>query len=336
MVVIRENRALGRSSHAPAPMNEIQEVFSGNTPQCVEALLYMVSQPVQDPLAESTLESIYRCFLEDIDDDARKLTLLCFVRQVQELELEPEALLPFCRFDTNHQIVNDAVRSYLQCKRGTLDEPFLAASVLLELFDEGKIRNSGAAFAGLVCFGDRRLCSVLRTTRDSLSVPELRAFARGVSSPIFEATIEFCVDWLIDLADNRDFEKAVHVASAIASIVINDSSHLVYRPNFHFGPMLFPNGNQTDPVRLNELLGDLEPMLETLRRYGMPTVDRMIEIISDPMAASVSNLDRRTQSNRRQKSDRRGSDRRIVDIKPAIERRSGDRRELNRRQRVRR
>ncbi|XOV86636.1 MAG: hypothetical protein ACFHX7_16905 [Pseudomonadota bacterium] len=312
---------------------EIEEVFPEKVPKSVEALLTQLRTPGLTPEAAftPTIEIIYRAFMESVDDESRKLVFLCVVKEVESGGLGAEALLPFCQCETNHHLVNDAVRAFLQHKRGTLEQPMLATAILLDLLAERKFRNVGAAFAGMVCFGDRRVCAVLRTVRDRVAVADTRAFARAVSNPLFLPSIEFCIDWLVDLTDDRNFEKAVHVSSAIASMVVNDSTLLVHQRQSHFGPYCFSQSQSFAPMRFDDLLDELRPMLETLRQLGMPAVERMLEIIADPMSANVDDLDRRKESSRRKRSDRRVSDRRIVNIRPAVDRRAEQRRDTERR-----
>lgn len=317
---------------------ELDEIFSGAVPGSLGSLIYNLRHLTEasDPFLWQSIKIIYRAFAEDVDDDLRKSVFLYLVQEVEASELSAEVILTLVQFETNHLLVNKAVGAYLQHKRVPFEDPFAAARRILALLEERTVANPGAAFAGLVCFGDRRICAVLRSARDSITLEEARAFSRAAAGPLQRATIEFCVEWLIDLMRFNEYEIAIQVAYALSSMVINDSTLLVHDIHYNFGPYGFSHSKAFPEITFNELLEELAPLIDILAEGRLPALQRMIEILQDPTRQSLERLDQRKISTRRTRQDRRVSDRRIVNIKPRIDLRSGQRRGDQRRIEIRR
>lgn len=323
---------------AKTELMELGDVFPKSIPESVESLLYNLEQLHErsSPLLLETIKIVYKAFMDDVDDVERKSLFLYVVQEVQVGSARPESIIPFIRYETNHQLVTRAIWAYLQNKRSSFEDPFSATCDILDLLGRKRVANRGAVFAGLVCFGDRRVCAVLRTVRHTLSLPEIRAFAHAATGPLHRSTIEFCTEWLVELVDTEQYDIAIQVASALSSMVINDSTLLVHDTRFNFGPYAFLHSTIFPDIAFDDLLVELEPLLDTLSESGLPALNRMIEIFKDPAGNSLEQLDMRKVSTRRLQSDRRVSDRRIVSITPRIERRgiqrrNGERRLENRR-----
>lgn len=318
---------------AKRDLTELGDIFPGKVPDSVETLLYNVAQlnSRSDPQLLATIKVIYKAFMAEVDDAQRKSLFLYLVQQVQSANERSDVILPFIQFETNHHLVTKAVWAYLQCRRSSFEDPFSAICDILELLARKRITNRGAVFAGLVCFGDRRVCAVLRTVRHTITIAEARAFAHAATGPLHRPTIEFCAEWLIDLVDAEQYEIAIQIASALSAMVINDSTLLVHDSAFNFGPYAFSHSTSFPDSNFDDLLDELSPILETLADSRLPALNRMIEIFKDPAGNSLEQLDLRKVTTRRLQNDRRVSDRRIVSLTPRIERRGNQRRNTERR-----
>lgn len=313
---------------------ELEDVIPGEVPRSVRSLFFnlkRLEEPEFGAEIEDTLGIVYQAFMSEVDDKERQRIFLFVVQKIECGELPSAAMLPFITYETNHHLVKKAVEAYLQTRRGTLDDPVLAVREILDLMVSDLLANRGAAFAGLVCFGDRGVCAVLRTIRGQLALSDVRAFSHAVAGPLHRSTIEFCVDWIVDVADEDRYDIAIQVATALASLVVNDSILKVHESRFNFGPNAFVSSRHYPDATLQDVLADLRPILDYLSRLEVPALNRMIDILHNPAAGRLDQLDSRKVSTRRKNPDRRVSDRRIVNITPRIERRQEERRGPERR-----
>lgn len=313
-------------------------VFSGTLPASLASLVYSLEQLDDDGPAplQQAIRIIYKAFIQDVDSGLRYQVFCYVVQEVISGKLNPEAILAVMQSETSHLIVNKAVGAYLLYKRASFKEPFAATSTILRLLREKRMANDGAVFAGLVCFGDRRVCAIARTIRRDISLEEARAFSIAARGPLQRSTIDFCIEWLIQLMKQREHELAIQVAYALSSMVINDSTLLVHEVEYNFGPYGFSIARRAPAAPFEEVLGKLEPLVAILSQGKLPTLQRMIDILRDPARNTLDRLERRKASTRRVISSRRVSDRRIVNIQPHVERRQGQRRDRDRRMALRR
>lgn len=318
----------------PDRMMALEDIFSENIPTSVECLLFNINQlSLQSPkLQFDSLKYIYNEVAADTNKSQRYQLIQHVVDNIETANLAAAALIPLIRFEPEHTLTTFAVRSYLRNRRVSFDHPLGATEDLIGLLDSGRVSNHGAVLCALVGFGDQRICTALRPLRDSISPIEAKSFALASTAQLHKCTIEFCLTWLVDLVKQEKFSVAIQIASAVSSMVINDSSSMVQNLQYNFGPFGFLSANRVDTVPLNETMVEFQPILETLSKAGIPSLDLMIEIFRDPGGSSLDQVERRrTSTTRRETSDRRASDRRIVSLIPRIERRQTGRREGARR-----
>ncbi len=304
------------------------------TSECIQTLIYNLRQlsSVNQPSLLATIEIVYRTFIEEVADRERHQIFLAVVEQVKSADMNPVVLEAFIRHESNHILSSAAVGAYLQMKLAPENNLFAAAEdVIAILLEPKKPANRGAVYAGLVCFGDRRVCAIARTIRDTITAAEIRAFAVAVSSPLHRSSIEFCLSWLLDLVNRKKFELAIPVASALSSMMIKDSSQLVHDCVQNFGPYAFSSATVAPRQKYSEFLTELGPILDTISKAGQPALNQMIDIIREPGNSTLDQLERRKDSTRRIHMERRASDRRIVNLQPNRERRGLQRRGEQRR-----
>ncbi len=327
---------------------DLRLLFPEKIPNSVSSLIYnlrQLSSSLDQNLDTTTAQAflidtigiVYQAVVLELDEAARRTVFQFIVQRVAAAEDDAAALLVFVRFEPSHHLACQATWAYLKSRQASFDNPMAATRDLTKLLTEGEVLNRGAVFAGLVCFGDRRICSIARTIRNILSPAEVRSFALAVTlGPLHLPSIEFCLTWLVDLVNRRQFEVAIPLASAMSAMVVKDSALLVHENDYNFGPFGFGSATSYRKIRFSDLLVELSPILDSLSHTGNTALDQMLEIFMDPGSSSLDQLERRRAEGRRNKSERRASDRRIVDLAPHIERRAANRRGDERRLEMRR
>ena len=312
---------------------ELTRVFRGNLPPSIESLLYMLDQlgSEPNPPLEESIRIIYRAFMLEVDEDLRDRFFDFIEQEVASRRLSAKAILAFVRTESNPPTVSRAVGAYLRHWKATFDEPFAAALVILNVLEAGEAKSPGAVFAGLVCFGDRRMSAIARSVREHMSMEDLRIFSLAVQGPLQRTTIEFCMEWLVQLMKRNRYELAMQVAYGLSSMVIKDPTRLIHDVRHNFGPFGFSGSNLGKPVPFAELLVEMGPLIEGFANGRLPALRRMMHILEDPATHELDALDQRKVSTRRTRSDRRVSDRRIVNIQPRHDRRAEQRRNGERR-----
>ena len=311
----------------------LNDLFSGQLPVTVKSLTYNLNQldsDINNPLLD-TVEIIYAALTRELNSRQRKLFFSYIVQEVENQRTNASALLVFCRFEPDQHIVCQAVWSYLLNRKTTFEAPMLAVEELLSLLSDYSVNNRGALYAGLVCFGDRRVCAAARMIRHTISAEDAKGFSSAVTAPLHRATLDFCLYWLMDLLMEKDFEMAMHVAYALSSMVIKDDVMVVHDREHHFGPFAFRASQALPEVSWQSWLQEYAPVLKTLGLIEKPAIEQMLAIFEDPQATTLEQLERRKNASRRNDAERRASDRRIVNITPILERRSRNRREGERR-----
>ncbi len=314
--------------------NLLQEIFSDEMPLAVDCLLFNIQQLTlqSSKLQFDSLKFIYTQMLTDTTAGQRQQLLQYILDQVEAAELDAVSLIPVIRFETKHTITTPAVHAYIRNRRVSFKRPLSATEDLIGLLDAGRVANHGAVISAMACFGDRRICTALRPLRSSISPMEAKAFAAATIPELYECTIEFCLTWLVDLVTKKKFSVAIQIASAISSTIANEPGLRVKNLHHNFGPYGFPTADIDASVTLQRALEKFQPIIETLSRAHIPSLDLMIELLRNPTSNSFNQAEqRRRATTRRKNSDRRASDRRIVNLTPLIDRRQSSRRESARR-----
>lgn len=315
----------------------LADLFGHKIPVSVRSIVFnlgKLADGIDDPLFE-TIEILYSAVVRDLNNRQRKLFFSYIVQEVESQRLSSTALLAFARYESDQHIVCQAVWSYLLNRQAPLEVPMLATSELLDIFKADPV-NRGALYAGLICFGDRKVCAAARTVRHHVTDYDARDFAAAMTTPLHRATLDFCIYWLLDLLMEKEYDIAMQIAYALSSMVIKDTSLTVHDRDQQFGPYAFKASTPLPETSWKDWLVEYAPILDTLAMVRKPAIEQMLEIFENPASSTLEQLERRKESSRRKASDRRASDRRIVNITPILERRSRDRRTGERRLQARR
>lgn len=288
-----------------------------------------------------TLGIVYRRFTTELDVSSRDMVLDAVSESIRMSNLTPESLLPFVENDSSPMIVTKAVRYYLENADSPLNNPLRGVGDLLELMNNPRNQNTGVILAGLVAFGDRRVCAAIRPHQDRLTIETMRQFAISIQdNHLHRPSIVHCLSWLYELLKQGKSkpeikEHATLVAAAITRMVLHANGQVEDR-QFHFGCHGFKSYSKSISVTYSEFLREIEPMLALLSEFDHAGTEKMIALFQEP-AQLPTGADRRNSDGRRKASERRGTaDRRVINIAPVIERRRENRRNLQRRQAIRR
>lgn len=316
----------------------LAHIFDDRVPGSVQVLNHNFLQlsETAHPLLIDSIKVLYSAFIVEVEDTQRKAVFEYLVQEIKAAEMHPSALMAFIQYETNHFLVRNAVGAFLELRRVDLSDPFAACIEIILHMKNKQVVNLGAVLAGLVCFGDRRTCALLRTIRGSISAPEARAFAHATAGPLRQAGLEFCLEWLVELQRTGKLDIAVQIAAALSVMVLEDDTLIVHDYDHCFGPYAIPHGNTWREISFMQFLSEVKPLLKQLEGSDLPALQGMLEIFANPGDTSIDVLERRKTSTRRMLEDRRVSDRRIVSITPLIDRRADQRRQMERREGARR
>ncbi|MBV1878338.1 MAG: hypothetical protein KUG79_11900 [Pseudomonadales bacterium] len=310
---------------------KLNQIFPNSPPSsatCLEYNLCLFNQN-SDTLFFDTVKFVYQVFVDQVHLDSRLLFLDLIIQDIKLGEKDASALLIFIHYDSSSNLVSTAVAAYLEYRPSTLEDPFVATEELISILVNRKILNRGAAFAGLVFFGDRRVCSAARTIRGSITAEEANNFASVTTHLIQRSSVEFCLSWLMDLVDSDQPDLCKPIANALSAMVANKPTLRVQDTHYNFGTYGFSSKQRLPEVKLSTFIKELNPVLEILSRSKITELEQMIKVFRDPFQRVILQQQRKTT--RRKTPDRRASDRRVIDITPHLERRRAHRREGPRR-----
>ncbi len=262
---------------------EVTEVYQNEIPDSARCLEYNLNLLNQNSSAQSfdTIRFVYEVYAEEFDVSVRKTLLESTIENVRTIKQDPATLLVFIHYEPDPEIVQLAVSAYLVHRRCSLDNPFLATQDILSFLTNRNVVNRGAVFAGLICFGDRRVCSAVRPIRDSISVAEAREISIAAMGPLHRVTAEFCLTWLLDLANRKQYEVLEHIASAVSSMVVSNTALKVRDTQFNFGPYGFASNQSLPEVTLGDLLAELAPIINLLAEQHIPALDEMLAKLNE-------------------------------------------------------
>jgi hypothetical protein len=292
---------------------------------CLEDNLKLLDQD-SSTLLFDTIKFVYDVFTQEVSVGDRRDFLELVVHRVRSGDQDPAALLVFIHHETDPDIIRIAIWAYLKYRINSRDDLSLAIQIILSILVKRDIMNRGAVIAGLVCFGDQRVCSESCAVRDLITVKEALNFSNAVTSPLHRATAEFCLSWLVDLVSQANDEMMTQVASALSSMVISKPKVEDHDNQSNFGPYGFLSNHALPAVSVADLVADLSPSLDLLAKQDIPLLNEMIAILRDPSQTASDVLDRRKIPERRKATDRR-----IVQVMQQLERRATQRRIESRR-----
>ncbi len=169
----------------------------------------------------------YRRLLESTTVKYRLRLYEHFLKNVVMGESAASTLLAFAIFEPHIKIVCRAVGDYLTHRNCDLQDEFAGVHEVVGVLANQHTVNKGAVLAGLVAVGDRRINAVARTARHLLSAVDIQNFSRVQDTTIKSSTVEFCLDWLLELNQQYSKEAVDNVACTLLLMVVHDENGIV-------------------------------------------------------------------------------------------------------------
>ena len=137
------------------------------------------------------------------------------------------SLLAFVIFEPHMKLVPRAVGDFLANRNCTLDDEFEGVHQVIDVLANEHTVNKGAVLAGLVAVGDRRINAVARAARSLLTDDDIRSFSRFQINKLRSSSVEFCLDWLIELNQGHSKTAVSDLGCALMLMVFHDEQGFV-------------------------------------------------------------------------------------------------------------
>lgn len=172
-------------------------------------------------------QAMYNILLATLSVKERESLYQEVLKQVLSGALATKSLLVFASFDPHRKLVCSAVTDYLANRNYNIEDEFAGVDELIEILAANGTANRGAILAGLVSVGDRRINAVARAARHLLSSYDVKNFAGVHLLEIRSSSVEFCLDWLIELNQRGSKEYVNNIACALMLMVVHDERGLI-------------------------------------------------------------------------------------------------------------
>ncbi len=176
----------------------------------------------KEDLAVGQTALLYREYLGNTDVPDRENLYLEVLNDVVQGVSSSASLLPFIVYEPNRKLVSKAVGDFLSHRNCNLDDEFAGVHEVVEILVGSHAANKGAILAGLVAVGDRRINAVARAARHLLTPEDIRSFSRYHINRIRSSSVEFCLDWLIELNQGTDRLVVADIGCALMLMVFHD------------------------------------------------------------------------------------------------------------------
>ncbi len=226
------------------------------------------------PLAELYRERALAGLAEDT-----RWHLYRLVEQLMEAVdfVSVNALLPFIADETSPRIVASAVIDYVSLGPLTGDDPMSRPKDIVGLIESGRLRNTGAAFGGLLHLGDRRVCKLLGPVKDALTNEEVNTAINCCTNLLHAATIEFEIDWLEGMDGSVEDGLFGNVAAGLVLQKRSNTMDLVFTGSRDFPIPKNPapehqarSRERAQPISVAEYTKQIAPRLYALERTEPP------------------------------------------------------------------
>jgi hypothetical protein len=143
------------------------------------------------------LASFYRGPVMQVPEDRRLAVYRHVAGFVEHTSIvSTNAFLPFIAEDDAMAIVSTAVIDYVSLGLLTNGDPMSRVKDIIGMIENNALKNEGAAFGALLHIGDKRVCDLLISLRDSLDRDAMNNAVNCSTGFIHSATADFYLDWL--------------------------------------------------------------------------------------------------------------------------------------------
>lgn len=128
------------------------------------------------------------------------------------------AYTPFMMLEDELGIVSTATVDYASI--GTLSDnnPMTRPVDIIMMIELNMPRNPAAVIGGLLVLGDPRVCKLLEPLRSSIPADYVPEITKSFSGFSYKCVIEFYLDCIEELIDERDFESESVIGHVIAGL----------------------------------------------------------------------------------------------------------------------
>lgn len=179
-----------------------------------ELILYGLTN---NPAMVSRVSYAYDKLFLPAADEQRRYEIYTLIQGLvlERSRISPNVLFPFLIHDPARLIVATAALDLVALCPVEPGDPLSATRPLVQMIVNHSMVNRGAAFGGLLFFGDPRVCKLLWAIRDELGDEELGEVARSPTPFLRAASIDFLIDWLEDLQARGDENRFGFVVAAL-------------------------------------------------------------------------------------------------------------------------
>lgn len=212
-----------------ARISRPRECFDGVESADTGSLLRLISgfDFTSEDWEKGPTAAAYRQSLETLPVTSREALYEEVLSEIDAHRVQPRSLFAFIILEPHPRLAAKAVRDFLGRRQCELAEEFAGVSELIAVITSPAVANRGAALAGLVLVGDRRINAIARAARGFLSPSDIRNFSRVQTTTIQCCTVEFCLDWLIELTQKYVRSAVDDLACALTLMAAHDEQGLV-------------------------------------------------------------------------------------------------------------
>ncbi len=222
---------------------------------------------------------MYRCYLSALQLKSRELLYSRILENVVKGNVPTTSLLAFAIFEPHMKIVCKAVQDYLTHRNCDIEDEFAGVHEIVGVLANKHTANKGAVLAGLVAIGDRRVNAVARAARHLLSEADIKDFSRVQHIHMRSSSVEFYLDWLLELNQKFSREAVSDLACALMLMVVHDEFGEVEDVSeVNYVGFKMTTIRQTQPFE--SYYSEILPILKYLRQCDQfePAISMVIEM----------------------------------------------------------
>lgn len=215
--------------------------------------------------AQGATARAYRSGMRNLAVSVREQLYDEVLEGVERRESSARALVAFIIFEQHPRIVSRAVRDYVVHRQCDISDEFAGVQEVVGILADPETANKGAVLAGLVSVCDRRVNAVARIARRLLTPADVRNFSRVQSDTMNASTVEFCLEWLVELSQNYCRYSVADLACALMLMVVHDEHGVVedLREVKYVG---FKNTKFSETKKFESYYAEVLPILEYLKK----------------------------------------------------------------------
>jgi hypothetical protein len=128
------------------------------------------------------------------------------------------AFMPFMMIDTDLGIVSTATVDYASLGPLINNDPMTRPLDVIDMLHRNLPRNSAAVIGGLLVLGDPRVCKLLEPLRPTIEADQVADITKAFSCFSTKCVIEFYLDWIEELVDERDYQSESVIGHVMAGL----------------------------------------------------------------------------------------------------------------------